>query len=91
VTCLLSTAAIGQDVYPIVNRAWKPALCDAPHNAGFHHLYEGGAIYEVACWAHARRKFHDIHVVHASPMQPSREVNIARDLDCILRTVVPVS
>jgi hypothetical protein len=20
-----------------------------------HHLYEGGAIYEVACWAHTRR------------------------------------
>jgi hypothetical protein len=36
--------------------------------AGFHHLYEGSAIYEVACWAHARRKFHDIHVVHASPI-----------------------
>ena len=35
--------------------------------AGFHHLYEGGAIYEVACWAHARRKFHEIHLAHASP------------------------
>jgi len=23
--------------------------------AGFHHLYDGGVIYEVACWAHARR------------------------------------
>jgi hypothetical protein len=23
-------------------------------------------IYEAACWAHARRKFHEIHVVHAS-------------------------
>jgi transposase len=34
--------------------------------AGFHHLY-GDHIYEAACWAHARRKFHDIHVVHASP------------------------
>ena len=36
--------------------------------AGFHHLYEGGAIYEVACWAHARRKFHEIHLAHASPI-----------------------
>jgi transposase len=36
--------------------------------AGFHHLYSGGDIYEVACWAHARRKFHDIHAVHASPI-----------------------
>jgi transposase len=36
--------------------------------SGFHHLYDSGAIYEVACWAHARRKFHDIHAVHASPI-----------------------
>jgi transposase len=34
--------------------------------AGFHHLYEGGRIVEAACWAHARRKFYDIHVAHAS-------------------------
>src|ERR1700761_5726026 len=34
--------------------------------AGFHHLY-GNDIYEAACWAHARRKFYEIHVVHASP------------------------
>jgi transposase len=34
--------------------------------AGFHYLY-GNHIYEAACWAHARRKFHEIHVVHASP------------------------
>ena len=34
--------------------------------AGFHHLY-GNHIYEAACWAHARRKFHDIHLMHASP------------------------
>jgi len=34
--------------------------------AGFHHLY-GEHIYEAACWAHARRKFHEIHVMHASP------------------------
>ena len=45
---------------------FKGAL-QADAYSGFHHLYEGGAIYEVACWAHARRKFHDIHVVHASP------------------------
>jgi transposase len=36
--------------------------------AGFHHLYEGATIYEVACWAHARRKFHEIHIAHASPI-----------------------
>ena len=29
-----------------------------------HHLYGEGGIYEVACWAHARHKF---HAIHASP------------------------
>jgi transposase len=43
---------------------FKGAL-QADAYAGFHHLY-GDNIYEVACWAHARRKFHDIHVAHAS-------------------------
>lgn len=44
--------------------------------AGFHHLYAGGAIYEVACCAHARRKFHDIHAVHASPTTTEAIVRI---------------
>jgi transposase len=44
---------------------FKGAL-QADAYSGFHHLYGDGAIYEVACWAHTRRKFHDIHVAHAS-------------------------
>ena len=35
--------------------------------SGLHHLYGDGRIYEVGCWAHARRKLYDIHVVHQSP------------------------
>jgi transposase len=46
---------------------FKGAL-QADAYAGFHHLYEGGAIYEVACWAHARRKFYEIHAAHPSPI-----------------------
>ena len=34
--------------------------------AGFHPLYEGGRIVEAACWAHTRRKFHDIFAATAS-------------------------
>jgi len=45
---------------------FKGAL-QADAYSGFHPLYGDGAIYEVACWAHTRRKFYDIHVVHASP------------------------
>lgn len=36
--------------------------------AGFHHLYRGGAIQEVACWAHVRRKFYDIAEATDSPV-----------------------
>lgn len=46
---------------------FKGAL-QADAYAGFHHLYDGGAIYEVACWAHCRRKFYDIHAAHPSPI-----------------------
>ena len=45
---------------------FKGAL-QADAYSGFHHLYGDGGIYEVACWAHARRKFHEIHALHASP------------------------
>src|SRR6202034_1037226 len=47
-------------------KAFKGGL-QADAYAGFHHLYGPGGIYEVACWAHARRKFHEIDVIHASP------------------------
>ena len=40
--------------------------------SGFHHLYGAGAIYEVACWAHARRKFYDVHLAHSSPTTTKR-------------------
>jgi transposase len=46
---------------------FKGAL-QADAYAGFHHLYENGDIYEVACMAHARRKFYEIHAAHPSPI-----------------------
>ncbi len=41
--------------------------------AGFKELYEGrdgrpAAVTEVACWAHVRRKFYDIHKANGSPL-----------------------
>jgi transposase len=35
--------------------------------AGFNELYRGD-IVEAACWAHARRKFFDVHAASASPI-----------------------
>ena len=45
--------------------------------SGFHHLYGDGSIYEVACWAHARRKFYEIHAIHASPTTTEALARIA--------------
>jgi transposase len=36
--------------------------------AGFDRLYEGRRISEAACWAHARRKFFDVHEDQPSPI-----------------------
>ncbi len=36
--------------------------------AGFNRLFETGRRFEVACWAHVRRKFYEIHQAQASPL-----------------------
>jgi transposase len=48
-------------------KLYKGAL-QADAYAGFQQLYDSGTIVEVACWAHTRRKFHEIHIAHASPI-----------------------
>jgi transposase len=47
-------------------KLYKGAL-QADTSAGFQPLYEGGTVVEVACWAHTRRKFHEIQFAHPSP------------------------
>jgi hypothetical protein len=36
--------------------------------AGYDEVFKSGEILEAACWAHARRKFHDMHVLNATPI-----------------------
>ncbi|MFV8836510.1 IS66 family transposase [Aquisalimonas sp. APHAB1-3] len=36
--------------------------------AGFRPLYDTGRVQEAACWAHVRRKFHDIDQGNGSPL-----------------------
>lgn len=43
-------------------------ILQADGYAGFDRLYASGEIYEAACWAHVRRKFFDLHALHASPV-----------------------
>lgn len=36
--------------------------------AGFNAIFETGTVTEAACWAHARRKFFDVHAANGSPI-----------------------
>ncbi len=52
--------------HPEAHLAGFRGILQADGYAGFHRLYEEGRIREAACWAHARRKFYDIHQAHQS-------------------------
>lgn len=41
-------------------------ILQADAYAGFGALYDAGGVTEAACWAHARRKFYDLHVARPS-------------------------
>ncbi len=43
-------------------------ILQADGYAGFNRLYEKGGIREAGCWAHVRRKFHDLYQAHRSPV-----------------------
>lgn len=52
--------------HPEAHLAGFRGILQADGYAGFNRLYEEGRISEAACWAHARRKFYDIHQAHKS-------------------------
>ena len=43
-------------------------ILQADAYGGYGLLYEGIAIVEAACWAHARRKFYDLYITDRSPL-----------------------
>ncbi|HCB2860388.1 IS66 family transposase [Klebsiella aerogenes] len=49
-------------IHPQTHLAGFSGVLQADAYAGFNELYRGGRITEAACWAHARRKIHDVHV-----------------------------
>jgi transposase len=53
-------------------------ILQADGYAGFKKLYEKGRIVEAACWAHARRKFHDLYQAHQSPIAKEALERIAQ-------------
>jgi len=53
-------------------------ILQADGYAGFNRLYENGRIFEAACWAHVRRKFHDLYQAHQSPVAKEALERIAQ-------------
>ena len=51
-------------IHPQTHLACFSGVLQADAYAGFNELYRNGGITEAACWAHARRKIHDVHVRH---------------------------
>ncbi|EMG0959025.1 IS66-like element ISEc8 family transposase, partial [Escherichia coli] len=49
-------------IHPQTHLACFSGVLQADAYAGFNELYRNGRITEAACWAHARRKIHDVHV-----------------------------
>ena len=57
-----------EGAYPKKHLAQFQGALQADGFSGFNALYDGGAIREVGCWAHARRKFYDLHEATKSPL-----------------------
>lgn len=55
-------------IHPQTHLANFSGVLQADAYAGFNALYADGTIQEAACWAHARRKFYDLHVARPSPL-----------------------
>jgi hypothetical protein len=54
--------------------------------AGYNEVFKSGEILEAACWAHARRKFHDMHVLNATPIT-THALNTIGELYAIEQTI----
>jgi transposase len=49
-------------IHPQTHLSGFSGVLQADGYAGFNELYRDGRITEAACWAHTRRKIHDVHV-----------------------------
>lgn len=57
-----------QGEYPQTHLKDFEGALQADGYAGFKALYDTGRVREVACWAHVRRKFHDLHQAQGGPL-----------------------
>lgn len=55
-------------IHPQTHLKDYTGILQADAFAGYDKVYASGRVIEAGCWAHARRKFHDIHVRQATPI-----------------------
>lgn len=53
-------------IHPQTHLAKFKGVLQADAYAGFNAIFETNQVTEAACWAHARRKFHDLHAARPS-------------------------
>nr|WP_229418172.1 IS66 family transposase [Massilia sp. Root351] len=54
--------------HPQAHLANFTGVLQADAYAGFNAVYDSGRVVEAACWAHARRKFYDLHAARPSAL-----------------------
>lgn len=54
--------------HPRAHLAAFRGVLQADGYPGFDGLYEGGRVREAACWAHARRRFYELHAAGQAPL-----------------------
>jgi transposase len=81
--------------HPLKHLQSFSGVLQADAYAGFEQLYapkrQPGRILEAACWAHARRKFYDIHVANNSPIaaEALRRIGELYDIERDIRGQLP--
>lgn len=55
-------------IHPQTHLKGFSGVLQADAFAGYNAVYESGQVLEAACWAHARRKFYDVHEHRPTPL-----------------------
>ncbi len=78
-------------IHPQTHLAGFHGILQADAYAGFNAIYDTGRVLEAACWAHTRRKFHDLHVVHptAFTTEVLRRIGELYEIEELLRGKPP--
>ncbi|WP_255419214.1 IS66 family transposase [Glaciimonas sp. PCH181] len=78
-------------IHPQTHLAKFAGVLQADAYAGFNAIYATGRVQEAACWAHARRKFFDLHAARASPIttEALRRIGALYEIEASIRGKPP--